>query len=129
MSMMTPYQPQVPMPRQLRQHLKRQSAHTDYYHHLAIQALDAESNLYSYAVWKVVSSVATATRLKGFFAPGGRHPELDAWFQEFTQTYMDEVAQVPKRVCHEILLILEATPPPPNDGGLLQELIAVFRNY
>jgi len=129
MNRMTLYQPKVPIPPQFQRHLGQQFAQIDYYHQLALQAMNAESDLYGYAVWKVVSSVAAATQLKKVFTANSTNPKVDAWFQEFTQAYMDEVAQVPKRVCGRILLILEATPPAPNDSGLLDELIAVFRRH
>ena len=94
---------------------------------LTINALDEESEIYSYAVYKTLSTVGTMAFLKKASISYRKNSELQAWIEQCINSYLAEMEKIPQEACEKILQVLQdVTPDTVSDVGLLEEVMAVF---
>lgn len=74
---------------------------------LTRQALDGESNIYSFAVYKTLSTVAAINLWKKTSKIGEANPEMEAWFERCMQNYLAEMEKLPQTACGKITRIIE----------------------
>ena len=118
---------QPSLPAHLQRELDRQRNHMTRIAQLTVQALDEESNLYSYAVYKTISSLSTTNLLKkAAKADGLPTKEIEEYYREITENFMKEMTRIPQEACEKIIQMLQNIPTEPEDGGLIEEALDIF---
>lgn len=74
---------------------------------LTRQALDGESNIYNFAVFKTLSTVANINLWKQMSKFGDENPEAEAWFENCMKNYLSEMEKLPQIASEKITRILE----------------------
>ena len=111
------------------QQLSQQRTRMAWITQYAIQALDEESRIYSYTIYNALSTLAEIHLLKQAFLGNQNVPEAEAWLQNLTQTYLQEMEKIPHDTCRQIVQMLQTVKPQPEDGDLLQGLRQVFSGW
>ena len=118
---------QPSLPAHLQRELNRQRNHMTRIAELAVQAMDEESNVYSYAVYKTISSLSTANLWKKAAKADGMHTkEIEECCREITENYMKEMTRIPQGACEKIVQTLEQISPESEDGGFISEVLDLF---
>lgn len=117
------------LPAPVRKQVALQRKQMQYIAQVAAQALDEESSIYSYSVYKTLTTLTSAMMWKKASAGSEMTPEMEAWFDQLTKDYMTEMARIPHDACSRILQVLqELSLEDLGDVGLLEELrIALVR--
>lgn len=74
---------------------------------LTRQALEGESNIYSFAVFKTLSTVAAINLWKQTSKIGEANPEMKDWFEKCLQDYLADMEKLPQIASAKITQIIE----------------------
>jgi hypothetical protein len=95
---------------------------------LAAQALNEESEIYNYAFFKTVSTIATMDFWDRAYKGEIDNPKMTAWMNQCKKSYLAEMEKIPQETCEKIVRILdEPSLEPISDMGFLDDVVAVFR--
>jgi len=91
---------------------------------LARWTMNVGSEAYLYTVWKLITTVEQAERLKEMFAGGDIPPYAEAAYRKLTEAFMAYMETIPQWVSVKLLTELERIPTDLDDGGPLSKLRA-----
>jgi hypothetical protein len=100
----------------------------DYIAQVTMQALNEQSDVYSYSMFKVITTMNAVVALKNAFPSNTTTPETEAALQSLTRDYLHVMELIPQHAAQRILQALQQASAPPDDG-LLGALIDAFIEY
>ena len=118
------YQPELP--RRVRRELDRQRDHMEHIANLAMKALDEQSQVFGYAVFKVISTMNTVAVLKQASKANGMTPDIDHTINQLSQHYLQMMEMIPSNACSKIVQVLRDVPKHPSNGHFLQNVVDNF---
>ena len=121
------FQPQLPG--NMRRQLSLQNHRMDYIAQVTMQALNEQSDIYSYSMFKVITTMNAIVALKNAFPSNTTAPETEAALQGLTRDYLHVMELIPQQAAQRILQALQQASPPPDDAGLLGALTDAFIEY
>lgn len=124
MNEIMPYYPKLP--RRVRRELDRQRDNMEKIAYLAIKALDEQSQIFSYSVFKVVTTMNTIEVLKKASKVNGMTPQIEASIQQLSNQYLKMMELIPSYACSKIVQGLQDVPHQPGGGHFLQNVVDSF---
>lgn len=106
--------------------LSKQITIMDHIAQATARALDEQSNIHSYAVYKVVSTLARVNKIKNAYSNEDIPPEVEDYIHQQTQNYLEMMEQIPQDACNKILQVLQGVSVAPNEIGILDELRSII---
>lgn len=124
MNEIIPYQLQIPGP--VRRELNKQRDHMSYIARLAIEALDEQSQIFGYSVFKVITTMNAISVIKQTSKANGMTPEIEIAIHQMSKQYLQMMEQIPTDACNKIVRVLQDVPQNPSGGGFLQDVLDSF---
>jgi len=118
------YQPKLP--NHIIRELDRQREHMSHIARLAIEALDEQSQIFSYSVFKVISTMNTVSVIKEVSKANGMTPEIKATIHQMSKQYLQMMELIPSYACSKIVQVLKDVPRVPTNNGLIQNVLDNF---
>jgi hypothetical protein len=81
-------------------------------------AMDIGSSAHLYAVWKLLSTVEQAERLREIYGARGMPPQVEASYHKLTEEYMALIQTIPRQVGARLLVELQQIPDLEREGWL-----------
>ena len=95
---------------------------------LTAQALEEESEIYRYAVFKTLSTISLLDFWRKAAISSGAGPEIEAWFDQCIRDYLYHMGRIPEEAGEKIFRVLEAISPESlDDIELLENAVTDFR--
>ena len=106
--------------------LSKQITVMDHIAQVTARALDEQSDIHSYAVYKVVSTLALVNKFKNAYSNEEIPPEIEDYIHQQTQNYLEIMERIPQDACNKILQVLQGVSVTPNEIGILDELRSII---
>jgi hypothetical protein len=86
-------------------------------------AIDEQGNIYNYDMFKTASTLKDAICLKQAFLNGEMTEEMEAWFHQHTQNFLNDMERIPQEGSQKIMQTLASVSTEPEETGLLEDLL------